>query len=165
MRIGQSGLLFLIFFFFFISWRLITLQYCSGFCHTLTWISHGFTCVPQPDSSSLLSSSDSHCFEAVFAIPGKVKVKLFSRVWLFASCSPPGSSIHGILQERTLEWVAISFSRGPSRPRDRTRVSRIVGRHFTVWATREVLGISGRVLLNIMKYIWWHSRYSKGCKL
>ena len=35
--------------FIFISWRLITLQYCSGFCHTLTWISHGFTCVPHPD--------------------------------------------------------------------------------------------------------------------
>ena len=34
------------FFFIFISWRLITLQYCSGFCHTLTWISHGFTCIP-----------------------------------------------------------------------------------------------------------------------
>ena len=31
--------------FIFISWRLITLQYCSGFCHTLTWISHGFTCI------------------------------------------------------------------------------------------------------------------------
>ena len=41
----------------FISWRLITLQYCSGFCHTLTWISHGFTCVPHPDPppSSLLA--------------------------------------------------------------------------------------------------------------
>ena len=36
-----------------------------------------------------------------------------------------------------LEWVAISFSRGSSRPRDRTQVSRIVGRRFTVWATRE----------------------------
>ena len=35
--------------FVFISWRLITLQYCSGFCHTLTWISHGFTCIPHPD--------------------------------------------------------------------------------------------------------------------
>ena len=40
----------LIFFpFIFISWRLITLQYCSGFCHALTWISHGFTCVPHPE--------------------------------------------------------------------------------------------------------------------
>ena len=36
-------------FFFFFSWRLITLQYCSGFCHTLTRISHGFTCIPHPD--------------------------------------------------------------------------------------------------------------------
>ena len=33
----------------FISWRLIILQYCSGFCHSLTWISHGFTCVPHPE--------------------------------------------------------------------------------------------------------------------
>ena len=37
---------YLFFSFIFISWRLITLQYCSGFCHTLTWISHGFTCIP-----------------------------------------------------------------------------------------------------------------------
>ena len=39
---------------FFISWRLITLQYCSGFCHTLTWISHGDTCIPHPDPPSHL---------------------------------------------------------------------------------------------------------------
>ena len=38
----------------FISWRLITLQHCSGFCHTSTWISHGFTCVPHPDPPSRL---------------------------------------------------------------------------------------------------------------
>ena len=50
--------------------------------------------------------------------------------------SPPGSSIHGILQARVLEWVAISFSRGSSQPRDRTQVSHIVGRHFTIWATK-----------------------------
>ena len=46
--------------------------------------------------------------------------------------SPPGSAIPGILQARTLEWVAISFSRGSSRPRDRTLVSRIVDRRSTV---------------------------------
>ena len=38
-------------------------------------------------------------------------------------CSPPGSSAHGISQARTLEWVAISFSRGSSPPRDQTQVS------------------------------------------
>ena len=48
---GQSILFFS---FIFISWRLITLQYCSGFCHTLTWISHGFTCIPHPDPPSHL---------------------------------------------------------------------------------------------------------------
>ena len=42
------------FFIYFYSWRLITLQSCSGFCHTLTWISHGFTCIPHPDSPSHL---------------------------------------------------------------------------------------------------------------
>ena len=54
-------------------------------------------------------------------------------------CSLLGSSIHGIFQARILEWVAVSFSRGSSRPRDWTRVSRIVGRRFTIWATKEVL--------------------------
>ena len=38
-------------------------------------------------------------------------------------CSLPGSFVHGISQARTMEWVAISYSRGSSRPRDRTRVS------------------------------------------
>ena len=52
-------------------------------------------------------------------------------------CSPPGSSVHGILQARILEWVAISFSRESSRPRDWIQVSRIAGRCFNLWATRE----------------------------
>ena len=53
-------------------------------------------------------------------------------------CSPPGSSVHGILQARILEWVTIFFSRGSSQPRDQTQVSCIAGRHFILWATREV---------------------------
>ena len=52
-------------------------------------------------------------------------------------CSLPGSSVHGIFQARVLEWIAISFSRGSSQPRDWTQVSCIVDRRFTVWATRE----------------------------
>ena len=51
--------------------------------------------------------------------------------------SPPGSSVHGIFQAWILEWVPVSFSRGPSWPRDRTWVSCIAGSFFTVWATRE----------------------------
>ena len=53
-------------------------------------------------------------------------------------CSLPSSSVHGIFQAIVLEWIAISFSRGSSWPRDRTWVSRIVDRRFTAWATREV---------------------------
>ena len=53
-------------------------------------------------------------------------------------CSLQHSSVHGIFQARVLEWVAISFFRGSSQPRDRTWVSCIAGRCFTIWATREV---------------------------
>ena len=52
-------------------------------------------------------------------------------------CSPPGSSVHGIVWARILESVAISFSRGSSRPRNRTQISCITGRWFTNWAMRE----------------------------
>ena len=51
--------------------------------------------------------------------------------------SLPRSSVHGILQARILESVAIPFSRGSSWPRDQTQVSHIVDRFFTVWAIRE----------------------------
>ena len=54
-------------------------------------------------------------------------------------CSQPGSSVHGIFQAIVLKWIATSFSRGSSQPRDWTLVSHIVDRCFTVWATREVL--------------------------
>ena len=73
----------------------------------------------------------------------KVKVKSLSHVWLCdpMDCSLPGSSIQGIFQARILEWVAISLSRGSSWPRDRTQVSRIVGRRFTIWAAVKDLTV------------------------
>ena len=52
-------------------------------------------------------------------------------------CSPPGSSAHGIFLAKTLEWVAIPFSRGSSWPGDWTWVSCIACGFFTIWATRE----------------------------
>ena len=54
-------------------------------------------------------------------------------------CSLLSSSVHGILQARMLEWVAISFSRGSSLPRDRTQVYYIAGRRFNLHTTREAL--------------------------
>ena len=50
-------------------------------------------------------------------------------------CSPPGFSVHGILQARIMGWIAIPFSRGSSWPRGQTLVSCIAGRFFTIWAT------------------------------
>ena len=71
---------------------------------------------------------------------------LFSHIQLFVcdplDCSPPGSSVHGFLLARLLDWVAISFSRGSSQPRTRTQGSCTAGRFFTIWATREALSSS-----------------------
>ena len=53
-------------------------------------------------------------------------------------CRPPGSSVHGALQARILEWVTMPSSRGSSQPKDWTQVSCITGRFFTIWATREL---------------------------
>ena len=96
-----------------------------------------------------------------YFIPLKAKVKLLSGVQLCdpMDCSPPGSSVHGIFQARILEWVAISFSRRSSWPRDWTWVSRIVGRRFTIWATREVLYslIKGNSVFIITFNFWWRN--------
>ena len=59
----------------------------------------------------------------------------FATPW---ACSPPGSSVHGIFQARMMEWVAISYSEGSSRPRDQTHVSHVscIGRQILyLWAT------------------------------
>ena len=52
-------------------------------------------------------------------------------------CNLPGSSVPGILQARTVEWVAVPFSMGSFQPRDWTQVSHNAGGFFTLWATRE----------------------------
>ena len=58
-------------------------------------------------------------------------------------CSPSGSFVHGILQARIVEWVAMPSSRGSSQPRDQTHVSSIAGRFFIIWATREAPKVFG----------------------
>ena len=68
--------------------------------------------------------------------------------------SLPGSSVHGILQARILEWVTVPFSRESSQPRDRTQVSHIAGGFFTSWATREALGVHSK------KSLKWKFRFS-----
>ena len=87
-------------------------------------------CIVHVVAKSQTHLSDFHC----------LLVKSFSCVWLFATawtvaCQAP--SVHGIFQSRILEWIAISFSRRSSRPRNQTHVSHIAGRLFTIWAIRK----------------------------
>ena len=80
--------------------------------------------------SDTMSYSSHHSF-----IPSEVKWKLLI---MFNSLQLHGWYVHGILQARVLEWVAIPFSRWSSQPRDLTQVSHIAGGFFTSWATWEV---------------------------
>ena len=77
-------------------------------------------------------------------------------------CNLPGYSVHGIFQARTLEWVAILFSRESSLPRDGIRASCISGSFFTNWPTREApeweaLPLTHYVTSNSPELLWIHS--------
>ena len=79
-------------------------------------------------------------------VKNKKRKKLGNLFWDFVNIlernlvipSQISSSVHGILQARILEWVAIPFSRGSSWLRDQTWVSCIAGRFLSVWAIREI---------------------------
>ena len=77
----------------------------------------------------------------------------------FKNCSLQGSSVHRILQARTLAWVAISFSRGTSWLKDQTRVSCISGRFFSTWVTREASTDERLILL----YCWNEQTGAQQC--
>ena len=102
--------------FIFISWRLITSQHCSGFCHTLTWISHGVTCIPHPDPTP---TSLSTRFLWVFPV---------HQAQAFVSCIQPGlvicftiDNIHAVISkhptlafshrvQKSVLYICVSFS-------------------------------------------------------
>ena len=112
-------------------WSIVDLQSCVSLGYIAKWFSYiyiyTYICI---------------CifFAGAFSLIVKVKVAQLCPTLCYPMYySPPGSSIHGTLQARILEWVAISFSRGSSSPRDQTQVSHIAGGFFTVWATREAL--------------------------
>ena len=103
----------------------------------------------------------------------KVKVKVVQPC--LTLCGPMDYRVHGILQARIMKWVAFSFSRGSSKPRDWTQVSHIAGRFFTSWATREVmiryyyslLALIGHSLLirmkNFPEKLSWQSLDNNNC--
>ena len=97
--------------------------------------------------------------------------------WCPTLCDPmnyslPGSSLHGILQARVLEWVAISFFRGFSRPRDWTRVSRIPGRCFNLFKVTLISLFFPMRELELRRPVqpmphqqsWWRKSICRGMK-
>ena len=94
-----------------------------------------FTC-----SGNWRSSSLSWCYREILCVCVCVCVwvaQLCPPLCDPMDCSLPGSSVHGILQARIPEWLAMPFSRGFFWLRDQTWVSHIAGRFFTIWATKE----------------------------
>ena len=73
----------------------------------------------------------------------------------------PHGLVHGIFQDRILEWVAVPFSRGSSQPRNQTQVFRIAGGFFTSWATKpgfDGLEIDGETVETVSDFIFWGSK-------
>ena len=125
-----------------------------GFFRQEYW--SGFPCPPPEDLPNPGIEPESLTSPALqegslpLAPPGKPKVKVTQScqtVFNPMNCSPPGSSICGILQATILEWVAIPFFRGSSQPRDWIWVYCIAGRFITVWATSKPLTIEEDPLL------------------
>ena len=105
----------------FFYWRIVDLQCCVGF----SFWPHPVACgilVPHPGIKPVPPALEGRVITT--GPPGKVLVaQAYPTLCDPMDCRPPGSSVHGILQARTSEWVAISFSTGSSWPRDWTRVS------------------------------------------
>ena len=76
--------------------------------------------------------------------------QLCPTLWDFMNCSPPGSSVHGILQARILEWVAIPFPRGSSQHKNQIQVSCIAGWFFTITVTRDA-PVASEILVDVIE--------------
>ena len=105
-----------------------------------------------------MATTVSHDFIKPITTKVKVKVKSLSRVRLFAtpwSVAYQAPLSMGFFQAIVLEWIAISFSRRSSQPRDRTTVSRIVDRRFTVWALSQQKGMDIPTELEHSRIVPW----------
>ena len=104
----------------------------------LEWVAYAFS-KDLPDPGIKPGSPALQVDSLPLELPGKVKKKW--KVKVAQSCptlwDPIDYRVHGILQARILEWIAVPFSRGSFQCKDRTQVSHIAGGFFTSWATRE----------------------------
>ena len=97
-------------------------------------------------------------FKSAFSLSSFIFMKMKVAQWCPTLCNLMDYTIHGILLVRILEWLALSFSRGSSQPRDRAQVSCIAGGFFTSWATCG-WSLSSRgslILLCFLPLRWCH---------
>ena len=125
---------------------------CAAQVYRRKWRKPGtFHCLKLSYRVSVLCSANSrnqgHCHNKCYIIVLVTQSCL--TVCNPVDCSPPGSSVHEILQAWILEWVAMPFSRGSSWPKDGTQVSCIAGRFFTILATREYCYLNGKKHLGV----------------
>ena len=117
---------------------LILITYCNNFPHYQ----------PSSPEQYICYSSSLHWYAVIIQSPQFIHLVLYSLCFCLVAklcptlcnpvdCNPPDSSVHGISQARTLEWVAMPFSRASSQPRDQTQVSCIAGRFLTTWTTSK----------------------------
>ena len=164
---------------FILKWsRALDYKNNTYFKNNLYWKIISFSCLIELSRTSSTKLKKAVISGGILAsfLMGVIQVSLYDVWWCVCevaqSCptlcdpvdySPPDSSVHGILQARILEWVAISFSRGSSQPRDRTWVSCIAGRRFILWATREAC----RCLLSYWGsspfLVYWDFKIMDGC--
>ena len=126
--------------FIFISWRLITLQFCSGFCHTMTWISHGLTCIPYPDPPS-------HLPQQVYSYP---------------LCPPPGKPMYMLLGMGPTSFLSMWISNYTSTihwkdcPFPYWMVLSSFDNHLTIYVRIYFLAFFLSVSLSLMpKILFW----------
>ena len=99
------------------------------------------------------------CLLLYWFLLGNTHVQLFVTPW----CSPPGSSVHEILQTRVREWVTIPFSRGSSGLSNRTWAFCIAGRFFTIWAARAALLKRSPAHESLLRACFWGPQPKPPC--
>ena len=105
--------------FIYFNWRLITLQYCGGFCHTLTWISHRCTCVPYPEPLSHLpphpiplghpSATALSTLSHASSLDWRSVLHMIMYVSMpFSQIIPPSPGHHGV--QKAVLYICVSFA-------------------------------------------------------
>ena len=117
--------------------------------HSSSWVSFKANKELNEISRKKLSQQQKESHSLGYSQKLSSEVKVFVAQQCPNLCDPmdyslPSSSVHGILQAKILEWVAIPFSRESSQPADQTQVFCIAGRFFTIWTTWEALEVQQR---------------------